>query len=330
MSISNKVYFDKATTWSQNEENTEIFMVRTSPDSQFIASCFSNGIVHLSSSSTGRISYSLTQSEAQYPATSVRFHPKENRFLYTVSADGKIKEWNIKNPNDSTWSHNETDNQIYSLEITPSGDKFITGGKDCKLRVYDNLSKSIITELGRNEFDLESTRGHCNRIYSIISNPQNPEIIYSAGWDDTVQIWDLRTSSPVRALFGPHVSADSLDIHSNILLAGSWRTHSQFLLWDTRTFSQLRAFPWAIGTDDIQCRVYACKFTPDGNFIIAGGSGVNELKIFSLINYQSVEDPLLLPGPAFSFCYYKTGHDDQIAVGTKTDDIISHKIQFIM
>ena len=45
----------------------------------------------------------------------------------------------------------------------------------------------------------------------------------SAGWDNTIQIYDLRIGLTVGSIYGPHVSGDSLDVFEDIILTGSHR-----------------------------------------------------------------------------------------------------------
>ena len=34
--------------------------------------------------------------------------------------------------------------------------------------------------------------GHSNRVYCVKYNLENPKIIISGGWDQTMQVWDTR------------------------------------------------------------------------------------------------------------------------------------------
>ncbi|OLP92446.1 hypothetical protein AK812_SmicGene25748 [Symbiodinium microadriaticum] len=57
------------------------------------------------------------------------------------------------------------------------------------------------------------------------SNLERPWGLVSGGWDNTVQYWDLRAGHAVRAIFGPHICGDALDVSADgtQLLTGSCR-----------------------------------------------------------------------------------------------------------
>ncbi len=70
---------------------------------------------------------------------------------------------------------------------------------------------------------VEKNPGHSNRIFSIKFHNNNPNILYSGGWDDTIYIWDTRTSSYTGHIYGPRICSDTLDQRESELLCGSWR-----------------------------------------------------------------------------------------------------------
>lgn len=45
----------------------------------------------------------------------------------------------------------------------------------------------------------------------------------SAGWDNTVLFWDLRTGKSTGYIYGPYTYGDSLDFRDDLILTGSWR-----------------------------------------------------------------------------------------------------------
>jgi WD40 repeat protein len=71
------------------------------------------------------------------------------------------------------------------------------------------------------------TPGHSNRVFSLNFNPDDDNIILTGGWDNTVQIWDIRVSHAVRLIYGPHIAGDSVDIHDGVVMTGSWRPEHQ-------------------------------------------------------------------------------------------------------
>ena len=203
---------------------------------------------------------------------------------------------------------------MYSLAYSRDGAKFATGGKDAKLRIYDDETKKVINEFSRNEFDLETTRGHCNRINAIVWHPTDPNILLSAGWDNSLQVWDLRSPIAVKSMIGPNVSGDALDVNEDLILTGSWRTENQIQLFDIRTYQPVNTVQWGMTSGDPQCQLYFTKFYPKGGYIIAGGSGVNQLKAFSTETLSPTGASLAMTAPVVCACF--DAASEHMAIGT--------------
>ena len=73
----------------------------------------------------------------------------------------------------------------------------------------------------------KASPGHSNRVFSVKFKPDNPNIVVSGGWDNTVQVWDVREEKSVQSFYGPHICGDAIDVHGNTILTGSWRPEDQ-------------------------------------------------------------------------------------------------------
>ena len=78
--------------------------------------------------------------------------------------------------------------------------------------------------------------GHSNRIFCVKFNATNPFCIASGGWDNTVQIYDVRANGVVGSIYGPHVCGDAIDFRNDgfTMMTGSYRQDNALELWDLR------------------------------------------------------------------------------------------------
>ncbi|EGR33438.1 WD repeat protein [Ichthyophthirius multifiliis] len=105
----------------------------------------------------------------------------------------------------------------------------------------------------------------------------------TAGWDQNVLIWDMRTNSTQNYIYGPLICGDALDFKNNLVLTGSWREDKQLQLWDIRKTSKSINLQWEnLGNEqDSQSFIYSCQFSKyDDSFIIAGSAGSNQIRLF--------------------------------------------------
>jgi len=120
-------------------------------------------------------------------------------------------------------------------------------------------------------------------------------IILSGGWDNTIQIWDARIGQSVRSIYGPHICGDALDIKNNVILSGSWSPKDALQLWDFGSGKLIQNIKWNRSDENTAPQMlYAASFSPDGNFIAAGGSGDNEGKVFDYNNNCELVDTVFM------------------------------------
>ena len=313
-------------SWSSDESDGDVFGISVSSNSSLIGCALSTGRILLHSARTGRLSYELEHGIDEFPVTTIKFHPS-SEFFISASVDGSIKCWSSRNTK-VKWTMNEKSNdqkkfnQIFASAFNPDGSKFCTAGLDAKIRIYDFETRQNLQVLEKNQsFEDGQNSGHTSRILSTIYKPDDPNVLFSSGWDDTIYMWDLRAGRSIRSLFGPHVCSDALDVHDVKLVAGSWRTNDQLQMWDLRTFTNDIKFKWS---GEPQCLVYAAKFHPNGHCLFAAGSGTNRIACFDVENGNQICSSEKLEFPIFSLGFLSKG--DYIIAGESKGRIHSYKI----
>lgn len=176
----------------------------------------------------------------------------------------------------------EVDNEVNCIDYSPTKNLIASGGKDTNVRLYDpNKLKHECTVLSESSFVPQ----HSNRVYSVKFLEENSNLLISGGWDHTILFWDIRVKNPVEYIYGPAIFGDSLDFHSNMVLAGSWRNENQIELYDIRNYKKISSYNWvAEEGQENSPYIYACKFANNGNDIVAGSTGINEIRVFDYQN----------------------------------------------
>lgn len=125
----------------------------------------------------------------------------------------------------------EEGNQTFVLAVDPYEEKFCSGGKDYRVRVYDSETKDLIVKM----VPVDSKEpGHAQRIFGLAYKNDDPNCVVSGGWDKTLQIHDIRKGGPVGYIFGPDLSSNAVDIHDNLIVTGSYRSKNPLQIWDLR------------------------------------------------------------------------------------------------
>ena len=154
------------------------------------------------------------------PTTALRFRPvtpttRTKNVFIAANAAGAVQHWHMTSGK-CLHSLEDEGNQVYSLDYNEEGSQFVTAGKDTSVRVYDEATKTpLVCMKGGMTFSVLATPGHSNRIFSCKFVPGEENLIISGGWDNTVQVWDVRAGHAVRSFYGPHICGDALDMVGN-------------------------------------------------------------------------------------------------------------------
>lgn len=113
--------------------------------------------------------------------------------------------------------------------------------------------------------------GHSNRVFCVKFNKINPFCIASGGWDNTIQIYDIRAKGVVGSIYGPHVCGDAIDFRNDgfTMMTGSYRQENALELWDLRNGQKFREINWngpgaTLGVDNMNLEDASNR--PDSRF----------------------------------------------------------------
>lgn len=321
-----------------SDNTSEVFCLRFSPDGKFLAAGCGDGAIRVFNAQNGTLAYNLQGgSNVALPTTCIRYRPlnpsiRTKNVFISSNAAGAVQHWHMTSGK-CLHSIIDEENQVYALDYNEEGSKFVTAGKDTALRVYDEATKSVIVTMkGGMGFSSATTPGHSNRVFSTKFVPKDDNTIVSGGWDNTVQIWDVRVGHAVRSIYGPHICGDSLDVVGNEIVTGSWRSSNQLEVWDLGTGTKKSTIPWNISSafssipGQPACMLYAAQFSKEGSgrYIAAGGSGVNEAKVFDHANGDVVVGTITgLSRGVFAIDFSPENDKVAIAGGDSTIRILS-------
>jgi hypothetical protein len=210
----------------------------------------------------------------QLPITAMRFrHGGNSRgVLLACSADGSVRHWHVPTGKCLSTIYEGSDQQIFACDYRQDGQMFATGGKDKRVRLYDE-SRSISSSTGSSGIGASATLSN-SRGSSSSPSGASPIATFGGG---------LFAGTSIETLSGHSSSSDS-DIgsggsHSNrifavcfhpvekdLILSGGWDNTIQ--IWDARISGNghgaVRSMFGAHLCGD------ALQVTPDGNYVISG------------------------------------------------------------
>ncbi|KAF5400692.1 WD domain G-beta repeat protein [Paragonimus heterotremus] len=352
-----------------------VLVVRVTPDGKYWIAGLRNGRIKLMPT-IGDPNSNIQELQVDEDCTSCvdiqcvpplsSFSSEKNHRLIAVYASGAVRVWyytgatpesrllathreyTVQNQEDGRrFSRRAMFNQLLACSCSPDARRFVTGGDDCHIRVYDLEQQEPVRTLG---LSCASDRvdGHVMRICALKYHPRGSEdeeyshVFVSGGWDDTVHVWDDRFEHSLWMFAGPHISgSDALDIEpfSNTILTSSWR-HDKTLLqvwkFSDRILSQIRGNTGTLdgesnNTDSSTMRIeevirekpiaeipqesfevrskgYVAKWIGDG-YIAFGGSDANVLRIMTRGKPRTVATVSDIPNGVFSLAYIPLSDD---------------------
>jgi COMPASS component SWD3 len=212
------------------------------------------------------------------PLTSIKFRPESSDMLrkpalLATTCDGGVMHWNLYNNKcmNSTRLRNE---EIYSSDFNLDGTMYVLGCKEGKLKIFDESTFSEVRVLSNtvNGEDAGAQRVFCLKWF-------DENLLMSAGWNDRITIWDLRSGFHCRQMFGPHVCGDSVDIRNDYIVSGSYHIKDQLQLWSLSDGRNIHTTN--LNFAGKKCLPYTTQFCqPQGTVFAVGGTGSGEVYFY--------------------------------------------------
>ncbi|GKT16898.1 WD domain G-beta repeat, partial [Aduncisulcus paluster] len=183
----------------------EAFSIRFSPTQTHMAAGCADGVVRVYNPASGRLIQEMTcDPKNKLPVTSVAFRKpvsgtRGQNILLIGTSSGFVQHWHVTSGK-CLHTLKETGNEINAVCFSDDSSKFATAGRDMAVRVYDEATRRLTHTLTEGYTGV--TAGHSNRIFSVKFHPDDSNMVLSAGWDKSVQIWDLRAGHSVHSIFG--------------------------------------------------------------------------------------------------------------------------------
>ena len=301
---------------SRDGNPTEVFCSAFSTDGRYLAVGCGDGTTRVYNSA-GKLRHIFQcKSDEPLPVTCVRFRPVTAsafssliHVLMVASADGSVAHYHLSSTSNEPASLVASANQLFTCSYAASALSYATAGRDASIRLYDEQTrKPSATLLPLDRYSGATATGHSNRIYAVKYSPVDDNLLFSAGWDNTVQVWDVRSRRAVRSLFGPHVCGDALDVSADggRLLTASWRQSESVEVWDWASGRLMEAVVYNAGSEagggGKSEMLYAASWSVDGQWMAAGGCGSNDAKV-RRVGVDGWEERISLKGGVYSVAF---------------------------
>jgi len=148
------------------------------------------------------------------------------------------------------------------LDWLVDGSKVLVGGTARRIYCLDPNSGDTVATCGSDDPSVKMC--HANRILSIRAATHCPNTFLSAGWDNIVMMWDVRTAEVVRTFSkSKHVfkGGDPVDISQSgeCVVSASSEVGGEILMWDSGGSGVLASTDMSVSAGSVTC----CQFSKD-------------------------------------------------------------------
>jgi len=169
--------------------DTQVYYCKFDDDDQLLACGYGDGVTRIYNTETGKLAFTLAdmKNQSTMPVTCLKWRPntsamKTSNILVTSTADGTLRHWHATSGNLLHQIQPDPENHIYTMDFNADGTLLAVAGRDLNVHVYDETTKQLAFKMKEGYEQC----GHANRIFCVHFNKQNPNMIVSGGWDNTV------------------------------------------------------------------------------------------------------------------------------------------------
>ena len=259
--------------------DVQTFWVRFDYFDKYIAAGHNDGTIRIYNLMIEKEAFVINRDvENPMPMTNIKWRPPAapsitKNVLISVNANGSLQHWHTTSGKLLNTIYDEF-NQLLGADYKPDGCIFASCGSDTIVRIYDEATRKLVSELTGG---VEGKSCHSNRVFWVKFDRENENVLLSGGWDNTIQIWDLREGAAIRSIYGPIICGDSIDIKEGFIVTGSYRQENQLEIWKCDTGELVSPVNWdeALPSES-PCQVYSTQFRKKtGDILIAGRAGSN-------------------------------------------------------
>ena len=322
MFAPDELYLLPVPAWSVKATNKEATCCSFCPDGNFAAFSNSPGSLQIVSTLFGEERQSFSPKMSSSPIVSCHFHPTEEDFIVFCSKDGYIFLYNYSTGECPILSRH-LGSSILTMNVDCLGEIFAIGCADGSIRIYD--IETMERKQALVKIKQRSTKTSSNDIFSVVFHPEDSNIIATAGWNDRVFIWDVRTGQNERSIIGPHIRGDGLDIRNDCLVTASAREKKQIEVFDFGTGKKMREIQWDSQRANGPCTVTNLKIARNGMSLIVGGTGSYFTQVFDFATGNLIGQTMNLS--ASSSMVGISPYSSAVIAGSENGDILCQMIR---
>ena len=248
-------------------ESAQVIDLCYSETGSHLISALSNGLIKAFNPTSGNLTSTLESGDLNSPLSRIRCKPYQdgqaNSLLAATYVSGHLVVWNSANGLCLAQARDENPESEYlCLSYNPFVDVIAVGLSNGNLKLYDEKTMQVVSLLQKS-LNPTAVNGHTDRVMCVANHPNNPHEFVSAGWDDSLQVWDARAPNAVRSIRGVLVCGEGLtfDRKGRDLMVAAWRGHKHLQMVDYSQGKVVHTFDTHLAHDqDSTTYLTAAKF----------------------------------------------------------------------